>query len=281
MPVTTGSMIVDGGCYHCIDESFNADECSGVSCDACSRFGRRPTEEELSRWEAFDDESAFSRAYMAEDIEEPVAGGTWEGYERLVLAARNDSSIDISAMANETETVSGAPMGEPEDDEAAPIPVRMPCSVRLPMGVSACTLPAGVHLCKRIPFSDEAAKQDFIDTVARLTPSARTPREVARRCGPAGDSEWGTPHGKGPFVEPFAVPRAHGSLGLAGWSAQLSSEDILRISLVSPAGLGAEDGFCVTSSNIPMSYDEEVLQEYHVLVDPGDFLPEIGGVEMA
>ncbi len=275
MPVITGSMVVDGGCYHCIDESFNFEECSGVSCDACSRFGRRPTKEELARWDAFDDESAFSKVYMAEDIEEPVAGGTWEGYERLVLAARSDSSIDVSARANGTETVAGAPMGEgPEEGEPAPIPVRMPCSVRLPMGVSACTLPAGVYLCKRIPFSDERAKQDFIDTASRLGVSPRTPREIARLCGGAGDSEWSVTPDKGPFVEPFAVPRSHGSMELAGWSAPVSAADFSRISLVSPAGLGMEDGFCITSSNIPMSYDEEVLQEYHVLVDPGDFLPE-------
>ena len=275
MPVTTGSMVVDGGCYHCIDESFNAGECNSASCDACSRFGRRPTKEELARWDAFDDESAFSRVYMAEDIEEPIAGGTWEGYERLVLAARSNPSIDVNARANDTEAVAGAPMGEgPEDDEPAPIPVRMPCSVRLPMGVSACALPAGVHLCKRIPFSDEAAKQDFIDTASMLGVSPRTPQEVARSCGSAADSEWPVPRGKGPFMEPFAVPRSHGSMELAGWSAPVSAADFSRISLVSPAGLGTEDGFCMTSSNIPMSYDEDVLQEYHVLVDPGDFLPE-------
>lgn len=275
MPVTTGSMVVDGGCYHCIDETFNAQECSGVSCEACSRFGRRPTEEELSRWGAFDDDSASDEVYMADDIEKPVAGGTWEGYERLVLAARSDSSIDVSAEANNTEAVAGAPMGEEGDDEPAPIPVRMPCSVRLPMGVTACSLPAGVHLCRRILFSDDAAKQDFIDVVEKLSPSKRTPQEVAQRCGAAGNSEWGAPHNKGPFVEPFAVPRAHGSMELAGWSSPISGGDLSHISLVSPAGLGTKGDFCMTSSNIPMSYDENVFQEYHVLVDPGDLLPNL------
>lgn len=271
MPETTGSRVIDGGCYRVFDSSFNADACDGSGCSSCSRFGCTPSKDDEYRWgESAKIPELFDRVLRIEDIAEPIAqGDTWEAFKRSVL--ERGSCADAAKKIE--EAVAYGPRGEASEQVSCAVPCRMPLGVRLPMGVTACSLPAGVHLCKQISFEDSRAKRQFLDFAKNLSPSSRTPQEVADSLGRA-TSQWNAPVEKGPLVEPFAVPRTHGVSSLEGFVRELTDDQARRLLRVQPAGLELEDGFCATSSNMVMSYDQSVTQEYHVLVDPEGFLPQ-------
>ncbi len=270
MPKTTGSRVVDGGCYRVFDPSFNADVCDGSDCLPCSRFGAAPLEEDMERWKASaKDPELFSRVLRVEDIAQPVEeGDTWEAFKRAALARKGGA--DVARKPGESAAYGAR--GAASDQDACAVPCRMPLAAYLPAGVSACALPPGVHLCKQIAFEDVRGEREFLDFAKGLAPSPRTPREVADSLGVV-TSHWSEPERKGPFVEPFAVPRTHGVQALAGFARELSWDRARKVARVQPAGLELEDGFCATSSNMVMSYDRSVTQEYHVLVDPEGFLP--------
>ncbi len=271
MPETTGLKVIDGGCYRVFEPSFNADTCDGSNCLSCSRFGSVPSKEDEYRWgEASRNPELFDRVLRIEDIAEPIAkGDTWEAFKRSVLA--QDSRADAAKKLG--DSVAYGPRGEASDSASCAVPCRMPLGVRLPAGVTACSLPAGVHLCKQISFEDTAAKRRFLDFAKSLSPSPRTPQEIADSLGSA-TSPWSEPVDKGPLVEPFAVPRTHGVSALEGFARELTDDQARKLLRVQPAGLELEDGFCATSSNMVMSYDQSVTQEYHVLIDPEGFLEQ-------
>ena len=273
MPETTGSMVVDGGCYRVFDKSFNEGVCDGKHCEACARFGCVPDPKDVSRWneKAAELPGLFDHVLRFEDVEEPIAAGdSWSSFKLAALAKQRGASMEGIFH----ESVGYGKRGKASSKRSCAVPCRMPLGVRLPMGVTACELPAGVYLCKQIAFEDAEAKREFLNLAKSLPASGRTPDEVFLSLGEA-TSQWNEPDSKGPFVEPFAVPRTHGVPSLEGFSQALTDDQVRSLSLVEPAGLELEDGFCVTSSNMVMSYDQSVTQEYHVLVDPEGFLPNL------
>ena len=269
MPQTTGSMVVDGGCYRVFDKSFNEKTCANASCEACARFGCAPQPTDMRHWNASEGERPFlfDRVLTSDRVSAPIAkGDTWERFKREALSAQGAAVRDFRVAA---EVASGS---SSDDEDSCAVPCRMPLDAKLPMGVTACSLPAGVHLCKQIGFEDEVGKQDLLDFAQSLAPSGRTPEDIEASLGHM-ESDWRIPAKQGPFVEPFAMPRDHGVPDLRGFSRALSDREARRIARVQPAGLELEDGYCVTSSNMVMSYDQSVTQEYHVLIDPEGFLP--------
>ncbi len=76
MPFITEGRIVDGGCYRVIDEECCS--CDGESCAECARFGRVPTEEELSLWKHIAiTGQTINRTVLMSEMVEPYATGMW------------------------------------------------------------------------------------------------------------------------------------------------------------------------------------------------------------
>lgn len=266
MPVTTGSMIVDGGCYRVVAPEANEGVCDGDSCFKCARFGREPRKskgiDEAAEWEraARANPGLWDRTVMAESLAEPYPCGLWSEY---------------------TEgRVEGVAFGFEDLRGRKPTPTLrprlMPHEARLPLGVTACVLPAGVHLCRQLPF--ERQDSDFpgmLGDLLSLEQHVMTLEDERERAAkmPA-EGYLGHDQQKGHYVEPFAQPRSQGDAACEGWYRMLEDDEVRRLVVPTAMALVPDDGFCVTSSNAPLSYDSQtVCQEYQVLVDPGKLAP--------
>lgn len=249
VPFITEGRAVDGGCYRAVDESFCP--CDPASCPECARFGRTPTDAETALWKTISiTGQTIDRTVMADSLKEPYDQGVW---------------------SNCTQT---RPLRSP----SAVRPQLMPHEVRLPMGTTACTLPAGVYLCRQndYPQRNMALQRmlGVIETIPHGAPRNQAlERALTADVGRAHEAQRDKAH-PGPFVEPFAAPRDKSNPAMFGWFLPLEDSDLRELRLPLDMALPPEDGFCLVHGDIPapsaLECDER--QELQVLIDASAFI---------
>lgn len=268
MPVATGALVVDGGCYHSACGAGGDSECDLEYCFECSRFGREPTDEERARWK--EAERANPRLWdgclMAQDMDEPYRFGMWSDFP--VPHAAGDWHRD------------GGKCGY----EPTLRPRLMPQVYKLPMGVTACALPAGVYLCRQEEYGKgDQVRRSLIETLRCLDGfefSDSMEEEAVRRFQDGlfddrfGLSEQYTRSG-GPYLEPFAMPRGGGDPRFFSWHRCLSDSELRELRIPRGMALWPQDGFIVLAETLPDAYATgRVVKEYQVYVDPGSLGPD-------
>lgn len=264
MPYVTDGMLVDGGCYHIVDESF-CDQC-GASCVECARFGRTPTPEEQSLWKrASLSGRVIDRTVLAHEMTESYAAGMWSEYTQHLVDGK---------PAPPTSAAHGRGRHRGDNKELPSVlPRLMPQTVRLPLGVTACVLPAGMYLCRQNDYADRD------DTLQRMLGalSVIPQREITRadevsyaeaERSAEVEKQHGSPRNPGPFMEPFAAPRDHGDPDLFGYVQELRDRDLTQLTVPVNAALAPEDGFVMVHTDVPEARARSnARQELQVLVD--------------
>lgn len=295
MPVVTGSRVVDGGCYHVIDPERCNPGCDGSRCFECARFGREPLAskkmgvDEPREWREAAEAAPWQwdRTLMAQEAlagAEEADAGPWAEYlNGLRAAAGMEAGAEAAGDGRREGCGRGGRPGQRggrQGGQHKPLarPQRMPHEVRLPLGVSACVLPAGMYLCKRFDAGDwDAAAGKVLNRVSRLARCSAedaVPRSGSEHGEGFPGGGWGQRgHEAGPFIEPFAAPRSFGDPSLAGWHRKIAAADFKMLRLPERCALPPEDGFVVVAANEPLPLGRKsVRQELQVLVDANAFL---------
>lgn len=303
MPVITGQRIVDGGCYSGVCPTDMQLPCYPKKCPLCARFGRLPEPGERQAWRTADRREPWRRrgTVMVDDLDAPYPDGTWARFTHEVVALR-DAEEEAGARTEPfvqvvSDTMPWGPRGPrdggaatgagrgagspgPQDGDGphghhASVPRKMPQVVRLPLGVTACEIPAGTFLCRQ--FSADPGR-DFVaaneTTLSALLATLKTlgPASIAPCSNDACVSEWGRrgPASEpGPYVEPFAAPRGAGDPTLAGRHASLSRADLAHLGLPLGTALWPESGFCILQAVRPLdTRPTNLVREFQVLTVP-------------
>lgn len=229
MPQVVGRKVIDGGCYRVIARNSSCTTCpDDAACEECARFGRHATDKELRMWA--DQERAHPNLWnyveASKQLGERYRTGAW---------------------------AEGGGIGP------ALKPQLMPGGIRLPLGVSSCTLPAGVHLCRQCNEEDlPNAFQQLLGMASALRHSPLDEAEELERSriisSKSDFREWPKKHREtGPFLEPFAAPRRAGNPSMAGWFRCISLSDLQNLTVRTHAALPPQDGFCISCLIIPAS----------------------------
>ena len=255
MPAPDMGPGIDGGCYCSAVEAELAPRCRGEACQLCSLYGREPTTEELFNWKTEENTNPgqWSRTLMAAGMSEPYPYGVWSPASR-----REDGSWDFSAFRARL----------------------MPHEVRLPLGVTACSLPAGVYLstqcdegheaetCQRLlgtvmAIGHRAFSQD--DELACRQRAQRAQEQAAR--GVTAPRPYGYCFSREPFADDT----------VQGWVRDLSSHDLRTLTVPTGTALAPEGGICLSCATLPTRMRNDVPRmELRVLVDPGTLGPADG-----
>lgn len=261
MPAYTGARVVDGGCYHAFDEDRASLRCDDPDCPNCSRFGRAPTARESFDWRGEADLSPWlwDRTVMAADIEEPYASGVWSQYTRERLARQR---AFFPTRRGEMEI---GPSLRPR---------LMPHEVKLPFGVTACALPAGVHLCCQS--EDASVRSSFQRFLGRASVFRQKPFTLEDEKSAA--TRTTKPKGadaveNGPVMEHFAQFRDLAGEKEAHWSRDITRPELSRLVVPTMMALFPEDGYCVVCSTIPPSDRNQIPDlELQLLVDCSEII---------
>ncbi len=303
MPAVTGSMVVDGGCYQSACGVGGDPRCDLEYCFECSRFGREPSDEERARWK--EAEKANPRLWdgclMAQDMDAPYRFGIWSDFSASYAAGdrqheagdRQHTAADRHRGGDRQHEAGGQHRGGGKRGyEPTLRPRLMPQVHRLPMGVAACALPAGVYLCRQEEYGkDDRAHASLIETLRgldgfefsdsmeeeairrfqdKLSGNRPDPRLDPRPAPPPQHTRRG-----GPYLEPFAVPRDGGDPRFISWHRCLSDGELGKLRIPYGMALWPQDGFIVLAEALPDAYATgRVVKEYQVYVDPGSLGPD-------
>lgn len=251
MPIVTGQMVIDGGCYHAVDKSVSYPECDGVSCFECARFGREPTKEEVAKWRAAEeaDPHLYDCTVMTAGLTEPYACGMWADYTKSAIEKREGCKPGTRFRFG-TERMRGLSVR----------PRLMPHEVRLPYGVTSCMMPAGTYLCLQC---GENGFNGSYHQLVGMAMSIRTEEltvqaEVEQYLAGSVPGPWALEdkrnakkEERGPIIEPFASPRAAGEPDMEGWSRKVTQPEIHSLVLPTLTALAPEDGFCINCESLP------------------------------
>lgn len=258
MPAYSGMKAIDGGCYYAADPKLGAPGCDGTSCAACSRFGRAPSQSDVFEWRGRRDAhpELWDRTVMIDHLEKPYPSGIWSEYTKSLLAEGDDSYLDIEKSA----TVR---------------PRLMPHAVQLPLGVTACVIPAGIFLCRQCDSSNQDGAFERMLGQASIMPqrrfsvedemeASRVILESVRRDQPE----------TGPVPDPFARPHIAGDPKMKGWWQRVSNRELQRLSVPTEMALAPEDGYCVICSTLPAAdRNDPTRYEMQLLVDASKVAP--------
>lgn len=255
-PLSFGS-VPDAGCY--FSAGYDKTSCprGGGLCEECSVFGRFPTNEENFRWNAVrrTNSTLWSRTVMADDLDEPYPTGAWSAYTKHYLAqARGGEGLGERAGDVDGVTVK---------------PRMMPHEMRLPMGVTACVLPAGVYLCYQCDDSDYAfALQRMLGLASVIR---RREFTLADELKASVDATATAGVVDGVNAARGDEPACYGDPEMRGWHRIVDQEDIRRLVLPTNMALAPEDGFCITCAAMPsLDRNDPVRYETQLLVDASD-----------
>ena len=273
MPVVTGDLVIDGGCYYVIDPVLGDPGCDTSRCFECSRFGREPDHNARKRWERVAESSPelWDDVLMAGDMTEPYKHGPWVKFTREAL---------------------GLPVEEPGPEPRRPNPTlrpqRMPTVVKLPYGVSAAVIPAGVYLCKQCDQQGQDTALLQLSSVASLAEHLPLTPELEDEMQETLPVRKRRPERRkgGPYLEPFAQSRMFGDARLIGWVRDMESGEMGRIKVLTQTGLLPDDEYSIVCSSCLRDNDDgrqDVCYEMQLLVDASDILAEedlTGGVDV-
>lgn len=283
LPYITANGCVDGGCY----EEFGGDMCpfgEERACTNCARFGHAPTEKERSAWRhAQISGQIIERTVDVNQLAEPYVCGLWSEYTQDIAAGRAE------------RYKKPVPLSRPGEESPAGVSARprlMPQSFTLPLGVTACVLPAGFYLCRQSTLSDKNRTIQRLmgayDIMPRRTMDANVERELSKKSldlvkRDRAAVEYAAKRQADAFMEPFAMPRQHGDAALFNWVKPLADRDIVDLTLFVDTALRPEDGYLVMHQEVPLLKEqvEDPVHEFQVLVDPGPYLPTKAEAEAA
>lgn len=281
MPAITGARVIDGGCYSDVAAPDQRLSCHGKRCTLCARFGRHPQPGERQAWRTLDRREPWRRngTVMIGDLDSPYPDGTWHRFTEEALqealhgegeSAEQGRARSAGAAREDHPFGDGGPRGEAR--RPASVPRKMPHVTPLPLGVTACELPAAHYLCRRFAAEpDESFAHSTDQTLSalkatlgqldmtRIAPNATCPA-FAKDAGRV-------PADAGPYVEPFAMPRAVSDPAFAGSCATVSRKDLEGIRLPYGAALWPETGFCILEAVQPLATrPAPLVREFQVQV---------------
>ena len=255
MPAPDMGPDTDGGCYCSAVEAELAPRCRGEACLLCALYGREPTTEERFNWktEESTNPGQWGRTLMAAAMPRPYPYGVWSPTSR-----REDGSWDFSTHR----------------------PRLMPHEVRLPLGVTACSMPAGVYLCTQCDEGHEADTcQRLLGTVMAIGHRAFSQddelacwqRAQRARAAAAQRAQGPQPYGRRLSRGPYADDAEE------GWAHGLGPHDLRELTVPTGMALAPESGICLTCATLPTRMRNDVPRmELRVLVDAGGLGPEDG-----
>lgn len=209
LPASSNADDPDSGCCFWARPDGSQPPCSWEACTACERFGRMPREEERRLWaRAWQENPAlWDSTLMAGELAAPYPDGAWAACTCRAL---------------------GLP--EPEGPVAASAPRLMPHETALPLGVTACELPAGVHLCRQFEAERmEEALEEFSDVLDTL--------------GIAEEKDTENASGE--------LPR--------GWSQAVGQDTLTHVKLPRHAALSAQRERCILIGDEPLPAQQDSI----------------------
>ena len=251
MPAPRTGELLDGGCYRSIAGDADTLACNG-DCSSCTHFGRQPSTEEQFRWKAQESGNPhqWDHVLMAEDMTRPYPYGVWSG-----ASVSGDDPMSVVAFR----------------------PRLMPHTVRLPLGVTVCSLPEGAYLACQCNEDEEARTYQRLMgatlAIPRRSFTEKDERELHARVsagvGAARDSGAGVPY-QSVFPQTGVT-----NLTSPGWLREVSLADLHKLIIPLNMALPPQTGFCVTYSTLQVNGRNDVPRlELRILVDASRLLPE-------
>lgn len=279
MPAFTGHRVIDGGCYHIADADHGGPGCDGTRCEECARFGRVPNDAELFDWKTRQstEPELWDHTTMADDLDEPYPTGMWSEYlkERPVPGCIAPGTAENPCGRQDAPPSASTGVKRPKSCTVKPR--LMPHEVKLPIGMTACVIPAGVYLCYQCDEGEQRAAYERIQGLATAIEHREFSLEdelAASACSTIMMERDNQPD-TGPVAEPFAVPRAAGDPSMAGWHHEADLDVLRKLVVPTNMALEPEDGCCVICAALP-SVDRNVSTRYEMqlLVDAREVIDQ-------
>ena len=254
----------DSGCYRVFDPGGELPGCDGTRCEECARFGTEPSEGLRLTWrEAEKGLDCQARTVMADALAEPYPTGTWAQYTACHLDMRRHERLRSHStwpyQPNDCLTVR---------------PRLMPHEVALPLGVTACELPAGAYLCHQCEQGDLARTYQYmlgkVSALARREFTEADELAAHRELLRLHRKELGGEDGTGPFAPLCTIkdPRP------PQWHRPLGHGDLKQLTVPTRMALGGDDGCCIVCASLPTAdRNEPARYEVQVLVNAGELAP--------
>ncbi len=279
MPQPTGTRVIDGGCYHAVAPDSPCPGCLSFDrCDECARFGRKRDASDTFEWAAYENDrpNLWDNTVMMDELAQPYPTGMWSDYTKRKIAERENGGAADTDVAGGAANSCSRP-GKPAHSISPTVrPRLMPHEVRLPIGMTACVMPAGVYLCYQCDEGDQTgAYQRIMGLAANLDRRTFTVEEerAASKASPIVMERNIQPE-KGPFSDPFATGRAAGDPLMEGWFHDAEHDVLRKLELPLGMALAPEDGFCIVCSTIPaVNRNDPTRYEIQLLVDASKITP--------
>lgn len=251
MPVPARGELLDGGCYRSIAGEDCAFACDG-DCSLCTHFGRQPSTEEQFRWKEWESENPglWDHVLMAADMQRPYPYGVWSD-----APVRADDPLSAAAFR----------------------PRLMPHAVRLPLGITACSLPEGIYLACQCSEDEEARTYQRLMGATMAIPRRRFTDADERALHARLSAEAGAQRGRGDDSphQPLFAQTGVTNLTMPGWVREVDLADLHKLTIPVNMALPPQTGFCVTYSTLQVHGRNDVPRlELRILVDASQLLPE-------
>lgn len=246
---------LDSGCY-CAAGGI-CEKTGNADCLLCPSFGKEITSNDELAWKSYENENDAADCTLSFDkIERPYPCGPWSN-----LTAE---WIKDGKLSNEGWL----------DTVAAARPRLMPQLQRLPLGATACVMPAGIYLCKQCSAKERAsAVAEFSGftravrhrdlTVAEEKETAARYQRLVESMTPATGEVWATDSSEVCIDDPAQK----------GWFRPLADADIPDLVVTTATGLVSGSEFTISCVKLPQTnYDELPDYEVQVLIDASSIL---------
>lgn len=258
MPAFSGTKAVDGGCYRVASKCPGEWPCKSADCRLCTRHGREPSQASLFDWEGAKTRKPelWDNTVMAGDLAELYPTGIWSEYTKQLLG--DESSNDR------------------EGKSATVRPRKMPQELRLPLGITACVMPAGVYLCHQCV--EENRDKAFARVLGLASFLQQREFSLEDELRASADSSRGPSlHGEyreGPVPDPFATVHIEGDPKMAGWWRRITNDVARELVVPTNMALAPENGYIVTCAALPVANRNDTPRyEIELLVDASKLTP--------
>ena len=242
-PTPQAGADLDSGCYQVFSDTPLDVPCDH-DCGSCLRFGREPTDYERFSWTARGRTSPdlHERVRTPDDIEAPYASGPWAAYTAAKCGA--DEAAETAGT--------GTPDPATADELCGVVPRLMPQELRLPYGVTAALIPAGVYLCCQ---HDERNQTHAFERVVGLAaalpqkePDEDEERDAQRELVDVMEESLGASRSSAKNPQ---IRLSVGDPQAMGWNAPLEVKDFASTTLLAGLAPITAGGTCVLCEELP------------------------------
>lgn len=274
MPSFVDSTAADCGCYHVIDPSLDRGSCDNKDCNLCSLFGRNPSDSEVFRWNSAERiaPDQWKKTVMVQNLSEPYPSGMWADCTRYWFTQEADRPSNKAKKDTWKST--------PWEQDPTVKPRLMPHGIRLPLGVTACVLPAGVYLCQQC---EEGKQEPTILRMIGLTTALKcqdlTLEDELELCAKyQARFEQKTsrqPHSPSKTdAKDFIQTHMPCDPTMLGWHHKATSDDLQKLLVQTNTALAPEDGFCITCAALPaIDRNTSTRYEVQIMVNADKIIP--------